>query len=298
MFDNGTDNDDLDDEFETCPIARLVEDLVRHGRPSDMWMTCWSRPSGDPLRAAWSVATDPMAMAELLAFSRRDAEPELLATVIALVSGWPKGRKGPARKCLARRLRPWAPSLRLDAELESDERPSTVLWSSYEVGHLVDDLQVYGRPSLRWIVYGALEGDDPVSHWTTDCHLAAWLLAITRPNELMERLVVLREDIHNFEVAAETGQRKEFYGAEDVTEQCRERHGRLVEAMDECMAVDLENEEKLLEHLANVFDIAKPGRPGSDTFWEFASDLFREKPHPSLREVIDAVLRDWKRSLG
>lgn len=40
----------------TGPLAELVDDLERHGKPSLAWVTRWSADGREPLAAAWDAA--------------------------------------------------------------------------------------------------------------------------------------------------------------------------------------------------------------------------------------------------
>lgn len=55
------------------PVARLVRDLERYGRPGDGWLSHYSSLGADPVTVAWEESRDGMAMTQLLQLAdRRD----------------------------------------------------------------------------------------------------------------------------------------------------------------------------------------------------------------------------------
>jgi hypothetical protein len=55
------------------PVARLVRDLERYGRPGDGWLSHYSSVGPDPVAVAWAESRDGMAMTQLLQLAdRRD----------------------------------------------------------------------------------------------------------------------------------------------------------------------------------------------------------------------------------
>ena len=61
------------------PVARLVRDLERYGRPSDGWLSHYSSSGADPVVVAWEESRDGMAMNQLLQLAdRQDLAPAAL----------------------------------------------------------------------------------------------------------------------------------------------------------------------------------------------------------------------------
>ena len=73
------------------PVARLVRDLERYGRPSDGWLSHYSSGGMDPLAVAWTESRDGMAMNQLLLLAdRRDLAPAALLARQAAVAAVPE----------------------------------------------------------------------------------------------------------------------------------------------------------------------------------------------------------------
>src|SRR5690348_1392478 len=54
---------------ELDPIAELLSDLERHGRPALPWVVRWSADGRDPVLAAWEASRSPHAMFEIVKMS-------------------------------------------------------------------------------------------------------------------------------------------------------------------------------------------------------------------------------------
>ena len=73
------------------PVARLVRDLERYGRPSDGWLSHYSSIGFDPVAVAWAESRDGMAMTQLLQLAdRRDLAPAALRARQAAVASVPE----------------------------------------------------------------------------------------------------------------------------------------------------------------------------------------------------------------
>ena len=55
------------------PIAQLLDELTRDGKPSLAWVIRWSQSGGDPVAAAWAASRDSARMFRLLRLCDPDA---------------------------------------------------------------------------------------------------------------------------------------------------------------------------------------------------------------------------------
>lgn len=91
------------------PVARLVRDLERYGRPGDGWLSHYSNGGVDPVIVAWGESRDGMAMNQLIQLAERhDLAPAALRARYAAVAAVPElGGNGGCDIHAAQRLGLW-----------------------------------------------------------------------------------------------------------------------------------------------------------------------------------------------